>query len=379
MPPAAKPSGVVVIATANVYDRGSRIGELTKIVPPDLANGLAPGDPATVELLNYLHNEAGRWLEYLRDFEDRAHNWGETTNGLQAFYGQTVFGNGLLLANDAQLPRFAFRRPQGSVVGRVFLGFLSEISAFPLPGSFSQARLYAHANAGSNAQYLEIAINAKWDPTAAAGAGRWTKDINGQFALLFRLDTLSTSSAYVLRKAFDQNAEWSDTLNDDNGWTRTVMQFGDAERKLVSGWALDATDTNWQLQSLGQPRQIAVAGAGLIYLPLDGILPPWPVRVKQIRVRISPTNTHVGLPAIMPKFNVRKDEGSSVGFGDIVDPSATFGAYNAAHTIDTDAGGSGFVPFVTDPLSNYYLQFAGEAGANSVANLRVNYVQVNYE
>lgn len=116
--------------------------------------------------------------------------------------------------------------------------------------------------------------------------------------------------------------------------------------------------------------QASVASAGQVFFELAGMNLVPNLTIKEIRVRIQPMTGHGALPATKPQITltiVNGNTGAVSTFGPQADTSANVSAYEIAHDIAL----TGLSVSMSSITMRYYIDFRGEAGANSLAGLVV--------
>lgn len=380
-----KPGSVISIATNANYSTGDRVGSPTKIAIIDVPNGFVPGTPVTSEQINFALNLAGQWQVYSRDMESA-----ESLTWLlsQAFRQALTLGAGWLgSAGEGLLPRWSVRIPGAGIASRCGIGDV-RLQSSPIFGTFGPWITFYSLNVGDNDQSYEVALNCTYDGSA------WSKRVAGQAAALFRFKSnvgIGSAAFTVFVRAASSGGTWDDGANTTTGWNAVVARFGQPEGIFVSGpWLFTPGTTVWGFTP-PKPSQLT-SSTEVITLCIDHLLPPWPVRITQARLYVAPVATgRAGLPATKPGFSfttVNRSTGAlanPAGSGTMVDPSASVGAYETYHEIDSANGtvnGSGtiFSAFNTNPAElSYTITARGEQGTNFVAGLTVAGLRLDWD
>lgn len=116
----------------------------------------------------------------------------------------------------------------------------------------------------------------------------------------------------------------------------------------------------------GRIQQFQVGSVPKLLLPLD--LPNGCV-VKSIIFPVQPDATHVALPSTPPTVTFYKRDVVTLAGTAIVtaiDTTSPFASYNARHNVP---GLTGLNETIDTTANVYYLEYAGESGANSIGGL----------
>lgn len=137
-----------------------------------------------------------------------------------------------------------------------------------------------------------------------------------------------------------------------------------------------ADPTYWNFQS-GFWTGKNLAG-NVIQFPISYLLPQ-ASQLEGAVITILPA-THTNLPAVKPSFRIVRFVPSTgatqvIGPNPATDTSADFTAYNQQHII----GISGQTHLVDKTGGQYFLEFTGESGANSVDGLKIRYIQLTVQ
>lgn len=128
--------------------------------------------------------------------------------------------------------------------------------------------------------------------------------------------------------------------------------------------------------------QSSVASEGTLILPIT-LTQSSTARlfVTEIGCRIKPIGGHVGLPATLPSLRLRTKSSATLATAAFTWTTATdaplsVGAYEAEHNLSLT--GLSLNCGILDSLYGVFLDFRGEAGANSIAGLTVGNFYIKY-
>jgi hypothetical protein len=166
------------------------------------------------------------------------------------------------------------------------------------------------------------------------------------------------SGTYKLAGAISFTSAASDSLvhSSAHAYARSARPFAQ----------FDSTEWTSFFINSGDPQYQTPVKTSTIPLVFEFDLPDG-ITLEQVTLRVEPDNGHVALPNVMPRFDVYMADnstGNKTLLATGTDASATFGDYNAPHTISATIASVAFGAW----KNSLYVRVYGESGVDAINN-----------